>query len=163
MLRQSQLKTSVGGDGQKWPKVCNLFAHFYASAQYRYLGCRLELGTYVIGKLPQNVDGNADGNRIPPQHAPSRQTPLKSGLLRRIPSNPAQRIGLRIRRSQVRVLPSAPRKVSSLREGGEEIKGRMPCCKGENPRAAARLEKILSSSIFENCQDALSTEFFVLE
>src|SRR5215217_287783 len=58
------------------------------------------------------------------------------------------------RRPQVRVLPSAPRKVSSLREGGEEIKDRMPYCKGENPRAAARLEKILSSSIFENCQDA---------
>jgi hypothetical protein len=31
------------------------------------------------------------------------------------------------------------------------------------PRVAARLKKILSSSIFENCQDALSTEFFVLE
>src|SRR5215204_738501 len=95
MLRQSQLKTSVGGDGQKWPKVCNLFAHFYASAQYRYLGCRIELGTYVIGKLPQNVDGNADGNRIPPQHAASRQTPLKSGVLHRIPPHHALRIGLR--------------------------------------------------------------------
>src|SRR5215204_2394781 len=32
---------------------------------------------FIIGKLPHNVDGNADGNRIPPQHATSHQTPLR--------------------------------------------------------------------------------------
>src|SRR5919112_5734067 len=64
----------------------------------------------IIGKLPHNVDGNADGNRIPPHHAASHQTPLKSVILHRIPPYHAQRIGLRIRRSQVRVLPSALRK-----------------------------------------------------
>src|SRR3712207_5216424 len=65
----------------------------------------------IIGKPPHNnVDGSADGNRIPPHHAASHQTPLKSVILHRIPPYHAQRIGLRIRRPQVRVLPSAPLK-----------------------------------------------------
>jgi hypothetical protein len=67
-------------------------------------------------KLPHNVDGNADGNRIPPHHTVSRQTPLKIGFLHRIPPYHAQRIGLRIRRPQVRVLPSAPLKVLQIAE-----------------------------------------------
>src|ERR671917_2540196 len=54
----------------------------------------------IIGKPPDNnVDGSADGNRIPPHHAASHQTPLKSVILHRIPPYHAQRIGLRIRRS----------------------------------------------------------------
>src|ERR687893_814645 len=70
----------------------------------------------ILGTPPHhNVDGNADGNRIPPYHAASRQTSLKSGVLRRIPPYHASSIGLRIRRSQVRVLPSALRKCLHFR------------------------------------------------
>src|SRR5215212_600934 len=50
---------------------------------------------HFIGEPPHNADGDADGNRIPPQHAASLQTPLKSGFLHRIPPHHAQRIGLR--------------------------------------------------------------------
>src|SRR5215212_9865529 len=50
---------------------------------------------HFIGEPPHNADGDADGNRIPPQHAASRQTPLNSGFLHRIPPHHAQRIGLR--------------------------------------------------------------------
>src|SRR5918997_1678686 len=88
--------------------------------------------------VSQRFDGNADGNRIPPQHTVSRQTSLKSGILHRIPPYPAQRIGLRIRRSQVRVLPSAPRKSCDLQEKREaEIKGRSPA-RSETPARSVR-------------------------
>jgi hypothetical protein len=59
---------------------------------------------------------NVDGNRIPPHHAASRLTPLKSVILHRIPPYHASRIGLRIRRSQVRVLPSALQKCLQRRD-----------------------------------------------
>jgi hypothetical protein len=52
------------------------------------------------------VDQNADGNRIPPHRAISRQTSLKCVVLHCILPYHAQRIGLRIRRSRARVLPS---------------------------------------------------------
>src|SRR5215213_9332209 len=48
-----------------------------------------------MGKPPHNFDGNADGNRILPQHAVSRQTPLECVVLHRIPPYHALRIGLR--------------------------------------------------------------------
>ena len=74
-----------------------------------------------------NVDGNADRNRIPAHRTVSRQTPLKSAFLHRIPPYHASIIGLRIRRLQVRVLPSAPQQCYDLQEKREaEIKGRSP-------------------------------------
>jgi hypothetical protein len=56
------------------------------------------------------LDGSTDGDRIPPQHTSTRHNPFLGGVSRRIPPYHTSAIGLRIRRPQVRVLPSAPLK-----------------------------------------------------
>jgi hypothetical protein len=55
----------------------------------------------------RDLDGSTDGGRIPPQHTSSHHNPILGGISRRIPPYHASVIGLRIRRPQVRVLPSA--------------------------------------------------------
>ena len=65
---------------------------------------------------PHNVDGNADGNRIPPHHAVSRQTPLKCVVLHRIPPYHALRI--RLRTEKVAGSSPAERASESPAKGG---------------------------------------------